>query len=106
MPPVLVVAEDEEQQTSAQTLARALEEDGIHVQGVDVISTAREAKLNSPENLEIRFSNGANGQPFLTSMTDAVRKSTGQEPKIVSDSTAVDPGAYEIWLSSHRDARQ
>jgi hypothetical protein len=106
LPPVLVVAEDEEQQTSAQTLARALEEDGIHVQGVDVISTAREAKLNSPENLEIRFSKGANGQTFLTSMTDVVRRSTGQDPKIVSDSTSVDPGAYEIWLSSHRDARQ
>ena len=106
LPPILVVAEDESQQTSAQRLARALEEDGIHVQGVDVISTAKEAKLNSPEKLEIRFSKSANGQPFLASMTDAVRKSTGQEPKIVSDSTAVDPGSYEIWLSSHKGARQ
>jgi hypothetical protein len=46
-----------------------------------------------------------NGHTFLTSMTDVVRRSTGQDPKIVSDSASVDPGAYEIWLSSHKEAR-
>jgi hypothetical protein len=106
LPPVFVVAEDEEQQTSAQELARALQEGGIRIEGVDVINTARDAKLNSPENLEIRFPKGANDQPFVTSMAEAVKKSTGKEPKLVSDSTHLDPGTYEVWLSSQKSARQ
>lgn len=105
LPPVFVVAEDSDQQASAEGLAQALEQEGIRVQGVDVINTAREAKLNSPEDLEIRFSKGTNEQPFLSSVAQVVRRSMGQEPKLVPDSADLDPGTYEIWLSSHKSTR-
>jgi hypothetical protein len=102
---VFVVAEDEEQQASADGLVRALEEGGINVQGVDVIGVARETKLSSPKSLEIRFANRAHENPLLTSLAEAVRRSTGEEPKIVSDATGLDPGTCEIWLASHQRVR-
>ncbi len=102
--PVFVVAEDAEQQASVDGLVQKLQESGISVQGVDVLSVAREAKLSSPANLEIRFAPGTQETSTLASMKEAVRKSTGQEPKLVSDATGLDPGTCEIWLAGHGSA--
>jgi hypothetical protein len=102
--PVFVVAEDAEQQASVDGLVQKLQESGISVQGVDVLSVAREAKLSSPANLEIRFAPGTQETPTLASMKEAVRKSTGQEPKLVSDATGLDPGTCEIRLAGHGSA--
>jgi hypothetical protein len=73
----------------------------ITIHGFDVISNAKEAKLIAPENLEIRFSKGANEEPFLTRLTETVKKFTGEEPHLVgvSNPTDLDPGTYEIWFS-------
>ncbi|HET7238286.1 MAG TPA: hypothetical protein VFI76_04630, partial [Terrimicrobiaceae bacterium] len=97
-----VVAEDEEQQASADGLVRTLKEGGINVQGVDVISVAREAKLSSPENLEIRVATLTKGSPLVSSIVEVVRRSTGTEPKLVSEATGLDPGTCEIWLATHQ----
>jgi rRNA maturation protein Nop10 len=105
LPPVFVVAEDANQQVSAEGLVQALEREGIRVQGVDVLSSAPEAKLNSPEDLEIRFLKGAKEEPFLSSVTEAVKKSLGESPKLVSDLVDTDPGTYEIWLSHQESVR-
>ena len=104
--PVFVVAEDAEQQASIDGLVQQLQDSGISVQGVDVLSVAREAKLSSPANLEIRFAPGTQETPTLTSIQEVVRKSTGQDPKLVSDATGLDPGTCEIWLAGHRSSRQ
>ena len=71
------------------------------IQGVDVKSNAKEAKLIAPENLEIRFSKGANEEPFLSGLAETVKRFTGEQPKLVSVSSPndLDPGTYEIWLS-------
>ena len=100
--PVFVVVEDEDQQASADRLVRSLKEDGINVQGVDVISAARAAKLSSPEKVEIRFANLAKEDPLVGSIAQVIRKSTGAEPRVVSDATGLDPGTCEIWLASHQ----
>ena len=83
-----------------EKLAQALEENGITVQGVDVLSNAKEAKLITPENLEIRFSKGANEEPFLSGLAETVKRFTGEQPKLVSVSNPndLDPGNYEIWF--------
>ena len=65
-----------------QKLAQALEENGITIHGVDVLSNAKEAELIAPENLEIRFSKGANEESFLSGLTETVRKLTGEEPTL------------------------
>ena len=67
----------------------------------DVISNAKEAKLIAPENLEIRFSKGANEESFLTRLTETVKKLKGEEPHLVgvSNPSDLDPGTYEIWFS-------
>jgi hypothetical protein len=56
--------------------------------------------LITPENLEIRFSKGANEEPFLTELAETVKRFTGEQPKLVSVSNPndLDPGNYEIWL--------
>ena len=82
-----------------EKLAQSLKENGIDAQGVDVISSAKDAKLNAPEDLEIRFSKGANEESFLSGLTEKVKRLTGEEPKLVDVSTDHDPGTYEIWLS-------
>ncbi len=100
IPPVFIVAADDTQQMLGEKLAQALEEKGITVQGVDVKSNAKEAKLITPENLEIRFSKGANEEPFLNGLAQTVKGFTGEQPKLVSvsNSSDLDPGNYEIWF--------
>ena len=68
---------------------------------VDVLNNAKEAKLIAPENLEIRFSKGANEDPFLSGLAETVKKFTGEEPNLVgvSNPNDLDPGTYEIWFS-------
>jgi hypothetical protein len=73
-----------------EKLAHALEEKGITVQGVNVKSNAKEAKLITPENLEIRFSKGANEEPFLSGLAETVKRFTGEQPKLVSVSNSSD----------------
>ena len=99
IPPVFIVAADESQRMHGEKLAQSLKENGIDAQGVDVISSAKDAKLNAPEDLEIRFSKGANEESFLSGLAEKVKRFTGEEPKLVDVSTDHDPGTYEIWLS-------
>ncbi len=84
-----------------EKLAQALEENGITIHGVDVLSNAKEAKLIAPEKLEIRFSKGANEDPFLTGLAETVKRFTGEEPNLVgvTNPNDLDPGTYEIWFS-------
>jgi rRNA maturation protein Nop10 len=100
IPPVFIVAADESQQMRGQKLAQALEENGITIHGVDVLSKAKEAKLIAPEKLEIRFSKGVSEDSFLTGLAETVKKFTGEEPNLVgvSNPTDFDPGNYEIWF--------
>ena len=100
IPSVFIVAADESQQMRGDKLAQALEEKGITVHGVDVKSNAKEAKLISPETLEIRFSKGANEEQFSNGLAEAVKRFTGEQPKLVSVSNPndLDPGNYEIWF--------
>jgi hypothetical protein len=56
--PVFIVAADESQRMHGEKLAQSLKENGIDAQGVDIISSAKDAKLNAPEDLEIRFRKG------------------------------------------------
>ena len=99
IPPVFIVVADESQQMQGEKLAQSLRENGINAQGVDVISTAKDAKLIAPETLEIRFSKSVNDESILTGLAEKVKRFTGEEPKLVDDSTDHDPGTYEIWLS-------
>ena len=71
----------------------------LALQGVDVISTAKDAQLVAPETLEIRYSKGASEESVLTELTDKVKRFTGKEPKLVGVSADHDPGTYEIWFS-------
>ena len=100
IPSVFIIAADESQQMRGQKLAQALEENGITIHGVDVLSNAKEAKLITPETLEIRFSKDANEEPFLNGLAEAVKRLTGEQPKLVSVSSPndLDPGNYEIWF--------
>jgi zinc-ribbon domain len=98
--PVFIVAADESQQTQGEKLAQMLKEQGINVQGVDVIP-AKDPKLKAPLNLEIRYSKAINEESFLTGLAAAVKKFTGEEPKLVDLSTDRDLATYEIWLSKH-----
>jgi hypothetical protein len=99
MPIVFVVVADESQQMQGEKLDQELGENGISAQGVDVISTAKDAQLVAPETLEIRYSKGASEESVLTDLTDKVRRFTGKEPKLVGVSADHDPGTYEIWFS-------
>ncbi len=99
IPPVFIVTADESQQMEGEKLAQALRENGINAQGIDIISTAKDAKLIAPETLEIRFSKGANDEPVLTGLAEKVKRFTGAEPKLIGVSTDHDPGTYEIWFS-------
>ena len=99
IPPVFIVAADESQRMHGEKLAQSLKENGIDAQGVDVINSAKDANLNAPKDLEIRFSKGANEESFLSGLTEKVKRLTGEEPKLVDVSTDHDPGTYEIWLS-------
>jgi hypothetical protein len=93
--PVFIVAAE---QTQGEKLAQELKERGINVQGVDVIP-AKDPKLKAPLNLEIRYSKAVNEESFLTGLAAAVKKFTGEEPKLVDLSTDRDLATYEIWLS-------
>ena len=99
--PVFIVAADESQQMEGETLAHALEENGITTHGVDVLNSAKEAKLIAPEKLEIRFPKGTNEDAFLSRLAETVKKFTGEEPNLVgvTNPNDLDPGTYEIWLS-------
>ena len=99
--PVFIVAADESQQMEGETLAHALEENGITTHGIDVLNSAKEAKLIAPEKLEIRFPKGMNEDAFLNRLTETVKKFTGEEPNLVgvTNPNDLDPGTYEIWLS-------
>ena len=99
IPPVFIVVADESQRMHGEKLAQSLKENGIDAQGVDVISAAKDAKLDAPEDLEIRFSKGANEESFLSVLVEKVKRFTGEEPKLVDVSTDSDPGTCEIWFS-------
>jgi hypothetical protein len=71
------IAADESRAALSQQLARALEEAGIFVQGLEVISRAKEVKPVAPEKLGIRFGKGANDATFRTRLAETVAKSTG-----------------------------
>ena len=96
---VFLVVADESQQMQGEKLAQELSENGISAQGVDVISTAKDAQLVAPETLEIRYSKGASEESVLTELTDKVKRFTGKEPKLVGVSADHDPGTYEVWFS-------
>jgi hypothetical protein len=98
-PLAFIVVADESQQMEGEKLAQALRENGINAQGIDIISTAKDAKLIAPETLEIRFSKGANDEPVLTGLAEKVKRFTGKKPKLVDVSADHDPGTYEIWFS-------
>jgi hypothetical protein len=97
VPSVFLVVADESQQAEGEKLAQELRENGISVQGIDVISTAKYAQLVAPESLEIRFSEGTNDESVLTGLVDEVKRFTGKEPRLVGVSADHDPGTYEIW---------
>jgi hypothetical protein len=97
--PVFIVAPDESQQPLGESLAQLLRENGVDAQGVDVLSAAKDTKLIAPEMLEIRFSKSASDEQVLTGLAEKVKRLTGEEPKLVDDSTKGDPGWYEIWLA-------
>ena len=99
IPPVFIVAADESQQLQGEKLAQTLKDQGINAQGVDVLATGKNGRLLAPENLEIHFSKGANEESYLTGLTEAVKKFTGQQPKLVEVTSALDPGTCEIWFS-------
>jgi len=101
IPPVFIVAADESQRMHGEKLTQSLKENGIDAQGVDVISSAKDANLMAPEDLEIRFSKGTNEEPFLNGLAEKIKRLTGEEPKLVDVSKDHDPGTYEIWLSKH-----
>jgi hypothetical protein len=101
VPPVFIVAADESQRMRGEKLAQSLKENGIDAQGIDVISSAKAAKINVAEDLQIRFSKGANEGSFLSGLAEKVKRFAGEEPKLVDVSTDHDPGTYEIWLSKH-----
>jgi hypothetical protein len=63
-----------------------------------VIGTTKDAKLITPETLEIRFSKSANDESFLNGLAEKVKRFTGEEPKLVDVSTDHDPGTFEIWF--------
>ena len=96
---VFLVVADESQQMQGEKLAQELSENGISAQGVDVISTAKDAQLVAPETLEIRYSKDASEESVLTELTDKVKRFTGKEPKLVGVLADHDPGTYEIWYS-------
>jgi len=60
-------------------LRSQIRESGINVQGVDVISAAKDAKLIAPETLEIRFSKGTNDESVLRGLAEKVKRFTGEE---------------------------
>ena len=99
MPLVFVVVADESQQMQGEKLDQELGENGTSAQGVDVISTAKDAQLVAPETLEIRYSKGASEESVLTELTDKVKRFTAKEPKLVGVSADHDLGTYEIWFS-------
>ena len=97
--PLFIVAADESQRMRGEKLAQSLKENGIDAQGIDVISSAKDAKINLAEDLEIHFLKGENKGSFLSGLAEKVKRFTGEEPKLVEVSTDHDPGTYEIWLS-------
>ena len=99
VPPVFIVAADESQRMHGEKLAQKLKENGIDAQGVDIINSAKDAKFIAPEDIEIRFSKGANEESFLSVLVEKVKRFTGEEPKLVDVSTDHDPGTCEIWFS-------
>ena len=99
MPVVYIVAADESQQMEGEKLAQELRENGISAQGVDIISTAKDAQLIAPEDMEIRFFKGANEESVLMGLVDKVKRFTSKEPKLVDVSADQDPGTCEIWFS-------
>src|SRR6516165_6916525 len=99
MPVVFIVAADESQQMEGEKLAQELRENGISAQGVDIISTAKDAQLIAPEDMEIRFFKGANEESVLMGLVDKVKRFTSKEPKLVDVSADQDPGTCEIWFS-------
>ena len=99
MPLVFIVAADESQQMEGEKLAQELRENGISVQGVDVLTPAKEAQLSAPQTLEIRFSKAAKGASALTGLADKIKSFTGKEPKLVDASGNHDPGTCDIWFS-------
>ena len=82
-----------------EKLAQELRENGISVQGVDVLIPAKEAQLTAPETLEIRFSKGAKAESALTELADKIKGFTGKEPKLVDASAGHDPETCDIWFS-------
>jgi hypothetical protein len=99
MPLAFIVVADESQQMEGEKLSQELRENGISAQGIDVISTGKDAQLMAPETLEIRFSKGANDESILTGLAEKVTRFTGKKPKLVDVSADHDPGTYEIWFS-------
>jgi hypothetical protein len=93
------VAADDSQKIQGEKLAQALRETGINAQGVDVISTARDAIMIAPEAPEIHFSKSASDEAVLAGLAEKVKSFTGEEPKLVNVATDHDPGTYEIWFS-------
>jgi hypothetical protein len=98
-PLAFIVVADESQQMEGEKLAQELRENGISAQGIDVISTGKDAQLMAPETLEIRFSKGANDESILTGLAEKVTRFTGKKPKFVDVSADHDPGTYEICFS-------
>ena len=45
IPPVFIVAADESQRMHGEKLAQTLKENGIDAQGVDIINSAKDAKI-------------------------------------------------------------
>ena len=82
-----------------EKLAQDLMENGISVQGVDVLASAKETQLTAPEALKIRFSKAVRGESALTGLADKIRNFTGKEPKLVDASAGHGPGTCEIWFS-------
>jgi hypothetical protein len=48
--------------------------------------------------LEIRFSKRGSDEAVLSRLAEKVKRFTGEEPKLVDDSTNGNPAMYEIWL--------
>ena len=65
VPFVFIVAADDSQQMEGEKLAQGLRENGISLQGVDVLTSAKEAQLTAPKAVLRRNASASWPRPFV-----------------------------------------
>ena len=63
--PLFIVAADDSQQMEGEKLAQGLRENGISLQGVDVLTSAKEAQLTAPKAVLRRNASASWPRPFV-----------------------------------------